>query len=425
MLPPLRRMPSWQAPRSTTLSSKAVVQTRASRTWQGNALAANLTWSFTTGAAVGSSVSIWPSSATPAVLSDPETSSVELGVKFRSDVAGYITGIRFYKGPNNTGIHTGTLWTSSGQALASATFTNESATGWQQVTFAAPVAIAANTVYVASYFAPSGGYSFNNSYFATSGADNGVLHAPSSPAAGGNGVYAYGTGGIFPTSTYSAANYWVDVLFATSVGPDTTPPSVVNSAPASGAANIATNAAVTVTFSEPMDPVTIGTSTLELRAPGNVLVPAAVSYSGTTATLIPTSALANTTVYSVTVRGGSTDPRVKDVAGNALAANVSFSFTTAAAGGPCSANPITAENCLTGNPASEWDISGAGDATIQGFATADQRQPRQHRILQGRYERDELPLRHLPHGLLRWPGRSQGSDRQRRRRRCRRISRTA
>src|SRR6478672_9250357 len=32
-------------------------------------------------------------------------------------------------------------------------------------------------------------------------------------------------------------------------------------------------------------------------------------------------------------------------------------------------NPIVAENCLTGNPASEWDISGAGDSTIQGFAT--------------------------------------------------------
>ncbi len=33
------------------------------------------------------------------------------------------------------------------------------------------------------------------------------------------------------------------------------------------------------------------------------------------------------------------------------------------------ANPIEAENCLTGNPSSEWDITGAGDPTIQGFAT--------------------------------------------------------
>ena len=56
-------------------------------------------------------------------------------------------------------------------------------------------------------------------------------------------------------------------------------------------------------------------------------------------------------------------------AGNALVANDSWSFTTAAAGGPCAANAITAENCLTGNPSSEWDVSGAGDPSIQGYAT--------------------------------------------------------
>ena len=71
----------------------------------------------------------------------------------------------------------------------------------------------------------------------------------------------------------------------------------------------------------------------------------------------------------MTVRGGATDPRVKDVAGNALAANDTWSFTTAAAGGPCAANAITAENCLAGNPSSEWDVNGAGDPSIQGFAT--------------------------------------------------------
>ena len=32
-------------------------------------------------------------------------------------------------------------------------------------------------------------------------------------------------------------------------------------------------------------------------------------------------------------------------------------------------NAIVAENCLPGNLPSEWDISGAGDSTIQGFAT--------------------------------------------------------
>ena len=50
-------------------------------------------------------------------------------------------GIRFYKAAANTGTHIGNLWTASGQLLASATFTNETASGWQQVNFASPVPI--------------------------------------------------------------------------------------------------------------------------------------------------------------------------------------------------------------------------------------------------------------------------------------------
>ena len=32
-------------------------------------------------------------------------------------------------------------------------------------------------------------------------------------------------------------------------------------------------------------------------------------------------------------------------------------------------NPVACENTKPGNPASEWDVSGAGSASIQGFAT--------------------------------------------------------
>ena len=63
---------------------------------------------------------IWPSTATPALASDPDTVAIEVGVKFQSSVSGYITGIRFYKGAGNAGTHTGTLWTSSGTQLACA-----------------------------------------------------------------------------------------------------------------------------------------------------------------------------------------------------------------------------------------------------------------------------------------------------------------
>ena len=76
---------------------------------------------------------------------------MELGVKFSSTTPGTITGIHFYKGPLNTGPHSGDLWSSNGTLLATATFTNETTSGWQQVTLSTPVLITAGTTYMASY----------------------------------------------------------------------------------------------------------------------------------------------------------------------------------------------------------------------------------------------------------------------------------
>jgi Domain of unknown function (DUF4082)/Bacterial Ig-like domain/Bacterial Ig domain len=315
--------------------------------------------------------SAWPSATIPANASVADPNPVELGVKFRMDVAGFITGVRFYKGSANSGTHVGNLWTSAGQLLASATFTNETASGWQQVNFAAPVAIAANTIYVASYFAPNGNYAGDNFFFTAAGVDNGVVHLLQDGVSGGNGVYIYGPSSAFPSSTFRASNYWVDVVFTTASGPDTTPPTVAAMSPANGATGVSATTVVTATFGEAMNATTINTSTFELRNAGNVLVPATVTYDAGsfTATLTPSSSLAAPATYTVTVKGGATDPRVKDAADNALAASVTGSFTTAV--DPCAAAPnlIVAENCRPGNPASEWDVSGAGDLSIQGFAT--------------------------------------------------------
>ena len=137
---------------------------------------------------------------------------MELGVKFTADVPGLITGIRYYKSSTNTGTHTATLWSSTGALLATATFTNETVSGWQQVNFAAPVAVAASTVYVASYHTNVGHYALNDGYFTNSGFDNPPLHALRTGVSGGNGVYVYGAS-AFPTDTYNAGNYWVDVVF--------------------------------------------------------------------------------------------------------------------------------------------------------------------------------------------------------------------
>src|SRR5450759_801403 len=98
-------------------------------------------------------------------------------MKFRSDVAGAVTGVRFYKAAANTGTHTGNLWTSTGTLLGSVTFTNETASGWQQANFATPIAIAANTTYVVSYYAPQGHYANNTAFFTSAGVNNPPLHA--------------------------------------------------------------------------------------------------------------------------------------------------------------------------------------------------------------------------------------------------------
>ncbi|MDQ3776780.1 MAG: DUF4082 domain-containing protein [Pseudomonadota bacterium] len=338
----------------------------------GLAMVSDFVWTFTTEAApCSSSCSGWNNATTPTNAPANDPNAVELGVKFRSDSDGFITGIRFYKGAGNTGTHVGRLWTTGGTQLATATFTSETASGWQQVSFAAPVAITANTVYVASYHAPNGGYAFDSNYFAGSGFQNGPLYFLKDGESGGNGVYVYGAGG-FPTNTFQASNYWVDVVFTTSAGgSDTTPPTVITKSPTDNATGVSPTTAVTVTFNEPLNPATVNTSTFELRDSTNALVTATVSSNANTATLTPSTVLANSATYTATLKGGATDPRVKDVADNALAANATWSFTTVGVGGVCGspANGIVAENCLTGNAASEWDVNGAGNASIQGFAT--------------------------------------------------------
>ena len=97
--------------------------------------------------------------ATPATVDSSDPASVNLGVKFTADTSGQVLGVRFYKASTNTGAHIGTLWSVNGAQLATATFTDETASGWQTVLFSSPVSITAGTTYVASYFAPNGHYS--------------------------------------------------------------------------------------------------------------------------------------------------------------------------------------------------------------------------------------------------------------------------
>ena len=104
-------------------------------------------------------ITLFSGSATPAVVNTTDASAVELGVRFQSSVAGTVSGIRFYKSSQDTGTHTGELWSSTGTLLATATFTNETASGWQSVTFSNPVTMTPDATYVASYHTNVGHYS--------------------------------------------------------------------------------------------------------------------------------------------------------------------------------------------------------------------------------------------------------------------------
>jgi hypothetical protein len=169
-------------------------------------------WTFTTSAAPAvCPCSVFNATSVPAVLSVNDGNAVEVGMKFRSDTAGTVTGVRFYKGSSNTGTHTGHLWSGTGTLLASVTFTGETASGWQQASFSSPVSITADTTYVVSYFAPNGAYSASGGYF-SSAADKAPLHGLASGTDGPNGVFRYGST-AFPSGSFNNTNYWVDVVF--------------------------------------------------------------------------------------------------------------------------------------------------------------------------------------------------------------------
>ena len=330
----------------------------------GNALGGNVSWSFETVPPLCATSCLWDGDVTPLVLQENDASAIELGVRFRSDVAGSVTGVRFYKGPLNNGVHTGSLWNSAGVLLAQATFSNETAEGWQSVEFDQPVQIEPNTIYVASYHTTSGYYSVDSGFFASQ-YSNGPLRAVATSPVSGNGVFQYGPGG-FPSNAYQSSNYWVDVEF--SIGLDETPPTVLQTWPIPNGTLTAQGTSLTATFSEVVDPATINTGTFELRDASNALVATTLDYDGSTriATLTPAADLTIGESYTATIRGGASG--VLDLAGNPLDPDYTWSFD--AVNDPCvnPPNAIVAENCLPGSPPAEWQV-GTGDPSIEGFAT--------------------------------------------------------
>ena len=279
----------------------------------GGSTASPVTWSFTTATASGCPCTLF-AGVTPAVAAANDTAAVELGVAFTPTQDGSISAIRFYKGAGNGGTHTGTLWSSSGTALATVTFSGETASGWQTATLTTPYAVTAGTTYVVSYFAPQGQYAVTQNAFTAN-----VVKGPLTAPAAGNGRYRYGGG--FPTSTWQQSNYFVDVVF-TPAPP--VPQSVTGTVPAAGATGVSTFSTVSATLATA--PAS-GTPTLALTGPSGA-VAGSVAYNPTsrTVTFTPSAALAAGTSYSAAVT----------LAGAAVTGGT-WSFTTAVA----TASPVS------------------------------------------------------------------------------------
>jgi hypothetical protein len=152
-----------------------------------------------------------------------------------------------------------------------------------------------------------------------------VTFTPTVPLAGNTTYIAT----IHPNATDLAGNELASDFvwsFVTGATADTTAPTVISNDPDDAETGVALNKMIAATFSEAMDPLSITAANVLLTGPGSTPVVGAVTYAGTTMNFTPAVALLPNTVYSVAITTG-----VTDLAGNALASNADWSFTTGAA----------------------------------------------------------------------------------------------
>jgi hypothetical protein len=252
--------------------------TTSALTSDDGATLAPVTWSFTTRSADGCPCSLFDGEV-PDVPASADADAVELGTAFTASQDGLVTGVRFYKGPGNGGTHTGSLWTAAGERVRTVTFTDETASGWQTALFATPYPVTGGTTYVVSYLAPQGHYAASARYF-----DVPHTVGPLTAPAGANGRYAYGGG--FPTGSWQATNYFVDVTFTLA---SSNPVSVTATAPPAGAQDVSTGATIAATLSKVPDTGTIG---MTLTGPEGPIAGESSFVTGTrTVTFTPAAAL--------------------------------------------------------------------------------------------------------------------------------------
>ena len=278
----------------------------------GRPLQYDQTWTFTTS---GCPCTLFSDLVRP--TNQSAGGSYELGVKLQVTQPLTVRALRYYKGFGETGTHTGSVWTANGFRLATVTFANETASGWQQQALPAPLQLQANTTYVVSVNA-------NSRYAVTpSGLASQVVSGPLRTVADGqNGVFST-TLGAFPDQSYLGSNYYVDAVIGQGNAP-----AVTARAPAADAVGAAPNTPVQATFTRPLDPLSATSASFTLSAVGGSPVAATVDYDPGTqrATLTPSAPLAPSTTYTATLTTA-----ISAIDGVSLAEPVTWSFTTSAA----------------------------------------------------------------------------------------------
>ncbi|HEX7483641.1 MAG TPA: DUF4082 domain-containing protein [Candidatus Saccharimonadales bacterium] len=324
----------WASGKTYTVTLKG--SSPAIQDYDGHDMAADYSWSFTVTTTPLDCPCSLKNNQIPTGSStyrEDLAQGIELGLKIVPRMNGYITGVRFYKPIVNTAtMHTGHVWDSQGNLLASATTIGESEYGWQEAVLTTPLSVNSGQVYVVSFGLATGDYQATFGQFTAPMTAPGFVAYPGGDArntASGSGtansVYTY-VAGQYPGSPSTNNYYHIDAVFS-GYEEDQLPLQVIKAEPTNGSYAVKRSTPIRLTFDQPINPATVTTANVQLRDGNNQLVARSVSFNQAkrAVTITPTVTLAENTRYDVVVTPGVTDTR-----GLSLGQDYSWSFTTGA-----------------------------------------------------------------------------------------------